>query len=618
MQIAAPHRLRAQTVGFARDHHEGRHRDVGADHIGAGAVPHQRGFLRLGTDHVAGRVAQIQQRHVMRVAKLHETRRFVRRVAVDRPPEMQGIVGDDPHRPSLDAQQGGNHAKAESRADLQHRVRVGQRADQRAHVIGAHAVLRHGMAQQALIGAVPVLHTPLEVGEVLPRHPGRRGLVRNSDVHHAVGHLDGHRPDFLRPVDAEAAALDHRRTGHADGGVRGRDDDIAAAKQHRVAGEAAARGDADHRHQAAQPRELVERVAGAAKDRDGIGIAAAPAAAFGEDHRRQPPFLGEFVHPVLFPVVLLALRAGHDGVIVGARHDAAGFLGKSIAIDVRQTHDEAVGGGIVDQPFEGRGGAARGDGQRAIFDEGTGIDEGVEVLARGALTGRAAPRDRRRTGRVVCFRLPRQHFREIGTDQVEIDLPRRRRDAVRAAGFLDEQQGMALEDGIAGRDRHDPHDAAQGSGDLVLHLHGFHHQQGLAAAHARAFRDFQTDDGALHGRGDPRGAVRALNVRCEDVWCEEVWREEVWRGSGLLRRRIRPLASAGPIRRVLPQGDHGERIGGREPDTGGARRAGRGGRFKPQPRPRFPGARDQGADLLLDKTRMRLARQQDGMPQQRL
>ena len=46
---------------------------------------------------------------------------------------------------------------------------VGERVDQRAHVVAAQAVFRHHVAQLALVGAAPVFGAALEVGHVLPR-----------------------------------------------------------------------------------------------------------------------------------------------------------------------------------------------------------------------------------------------------------------------------------------------------------------------------------------------------------------------------------------------------------------------------------------------------------------
>ena len=69
---------------------------------------------------------------------------------------------------------------------------------------------------------------------------------------------------------------------------RGRDDDVAAAEQGGVAGEAAAGDDADQRHPAAQAREAGEGRDVQAGDDRHVDVARPAAAAFGEQHHRQP------------------------------------------------------------------------------------------------------------------------------------------------------------------------------------------------------------------------------------------------------------------------------------------------------------------------------------------
>ena len=138
-------------------------------------------------------------------------------------------------------------------AQLQHRTGIAQRLDHIADVIDAQPVLRDRAPEQALIGAIPVRQRALEIGEIFLGHRHRFGFVLHHHVDHAVGRLHRHGPDILRVEHAQPAAFDHRRPAHADGGILGRDDHIAAAQQRRIAGEAVAGIDADQRH---QPRQL--------------------------------------------------------------------------------------------------------------------------------------------------------------------------------------------------------------------------------------------------------------------------------------------------------------------------------------------------------------------------
>ena len=197
------------------------------------------------------------------------------------PERCVGVVGDDAERPALDADEGGHHAEAEVRPQLEHRAGVGQRLDDRAHVVDAQPVLRNDAAQAALVGALPGVDrapgsTRGTAWRRAPPRPRRRPRCRRrrSAPARAIG------ADLFRPEDAEPAALDHRRPAHADVRVRRRDHHVAAAEQRGVAGEAAARVDADQRHQAAQPAEEVEGHAVEAGDAGRVGVA--------RDARRRP------------------------------------------------------------------------------------------------------------------------------------------------------------------------------------------------------------------------------------------------------------------------------------------------------------------------------------------
>src|SRR5262249_20608362 len=93
------------------------------------------------------------------------------------------------------------------------------------------------------------------------------------------------RADLLGPEDAQTAALDHRRAAHAQRGVLGGDDHVAAAEDRGVARKAAAGIDA---HQRDRPGELAPELE-AAGEAAALGVAGPPAAALGEEHRRRPP-----------------------------------------------------------------------------------------------------------------------------------------------------------------------------------------------------------------------------------------------------------------------------------------------------------------------------------------
>ena len=149
---------------------------------------------------------------------------------------------------------------------------------------------------------------------------------------------------------------------------------------------------------------------------------------------------------------------------------------------------------------------------------------------------------------------------EVGADVVEVDCGR----GVLAGRFdfarLDEDERVALEDGIAGRDGEPAHEPAERRRDDVLHLHRFHDEQLLAFADEVAFGHVDLDDRALEGRDDGGRAFGAMCGRC----CH-------W-------RRRRGWCGGRRARAGLPVVEHGQRIAGVDLHASEARTTGRGRR----------------------------------------
>ena len=161
----------------------------------------------------------------------------------------------------------------EALAQERDRAGVGQRLDRsaRRRRRGARARARR---RAAAPGRAPrqLGAGALEVAEQALGHRGRLGLVGDHDVDDAVGRLHRHRADVVGRDDAEPAALDHRRPAHAERDVLGRHDQVRAAGDHGVAGEAAPGDDGDPRHHARQPRPQRERARVAARRRPGWSV----------------------------------------------------------------------------------------------------------------------------------------------------------------------------------------------------------------------------------------------------------------------------------------------------------------------------------------------------------
>src|SRR5439155_892269 len=103
--------------------------------------------------------------------------------------------------------------------------------------------MKPGVSQSETIGGLPIRHGALEIGQVFLRNARRLLLVLDEDVDDAIGRLERDRTDLGRMIDAEAAAFDHGGAAHADRGVLGGDDDIAASEHRGIAGEAIAGDD---------------------------------------------------------------------------------------------------------------------------------------------------------------------------------------------------------------------------------------------------------------------------------------------------------------------------------------------------------------------------------------
>ena len=239
-----------------------------------------------------------------------------------------------------------------------------------AHVVQPQPVLRHGVPQAPLVGRVPGGHRPLEVGEIFLRDVDGLVLVLDQDVDDAVRDLDGHRPHLLGRVDAESAALDHRRPAHAERRALGRDDHVAARDQRGVAGERAAVHDRDQRHQPAQLREGRERVR---VDRDAGADVVLPrpaAAALAEQDDRQLEALRQLEHPVLLVVIAVPLRARQHGVVVVDDDGAGARLVEQRAVDGAHAGDHAVARRVLAQRLDGVSLVLPRDDERPVFLEG--------------------------------------------------------------------------------------------------------------------------------------------------------------------------------------------------------------------------------------------------------
>ena len=254
-----------------------------------------------------GRVAQEQQRQVEGVAQLHEARGLVGAVAVDRAAEVRRVVGDErrsggprcgPARSPCRARSGGA-ARAPSRC---RRASRSPRARRRRAAGSPGSTL----AQQPLVGARP------------SRRAGPGSTTRYCFATRTASASSATATSTtpFGTCTSIGPTSSGRKTPRPPPSIiagppmpmfesRGRDDDVAAAEQRGVAGEAAARA----RCRPAAPGRSGARRGGRPcvsrpGDAERVGVAGPAAAALGEEHDRQAPLLGELEHAVLLAVVL--------------------------------------------------------------------------------------------------------------------------------------------------------------------------------------------------------------------------------------------------------------------------------------------------------------------------
>jgi hypothetical protein len=113
------------------------------------------GAFGVGADHEARGVAEGDDGEVERVAQLQEPGALVGGVGVDRAAEDLRVVRDQADGAAFDADESGDDGLAEALAQFQYRVRVGEGGDEGTDVVGAQAVLGDGVAEEALVRALP-------------------------------------------------------------------------------------------------------------------------------------------------------------------------------------------------------------------------------------------------------------------------------------------------------------------------------------------------------------------------------------------------------------------------------------------------------------------------------
>src|SRR5580658_6930945 len=171
------------------------------------------------------------------------------------------------------------------------------------HVVGAAAILGQDGTQfcRAIAVARGGLHS-VQFQEGFGQS-NSVGLVMSDEVDRTGRLVDRHGAYGVRLDDPEAAALNHRRSAHADGGTFDCNGDVAAAEESSIAGETPTGGDPNRSHLPGQGGEGMEGLGVEAGDNRMVRISGASASTLGEEHDRQTLAPDKVEEPVLLLMV---------------------------------------------------------------------------------------------------------------------------------------------------------------------------------------------------------------------------------------------------------------------------------------------------------------------------
>ncbi len=206
-------------------------------------------------------------------------------------------------------------------------------------------------------------------------------------------------------------------------------------------------------------------------------------------------------------MVLHALRAGEDGVVVRDGDRSRRLRPEQLGVDGADATDEPVGGRVGDQVVEAAPAPLAGDHDRAVLDERAVVDEVVDVLAGRAPLPGAPFGDGIGTRLVETDAMALQHVGEIGAHHrraVDGRRPHRHgRGCLLVVGDgLQAHQQIAGHHGRPDGDGQLGHPTAFIGGHVVVHLHRLDEDEHGARSHDVAGRDLERHDRALQRAAD--------------------------------------------------------------------------------------------------------------------
>ncbi|MCY1218013.1 hypothetical protein D9M72_299460 [compost metagenome] len=245
-------------------------------------------------------------------------------------------------------------------------------------------------------------------------------------------------------------------------------------------------------------------------------------------------------------MVALALRAGQHGGVIG-QHRAARALGREqAAVDRAGAGDEAIGRRVGDQVGFAAAARLRRHRQAAVFAEAAGIAQVADVLARGALAARAAPRHGIGAGGVVEEGMAVEHALQVGADGRRVGRFGLAFGMGTCIGRLQHQHDLAFGHLRAGIGAQVDHAAGALRHDGVLHLHRVEHGDGLAGLDQRVLGR-QFDHAPGHRRAHRAQAFAQLFIEAGGAGRGRHG------GRGAARQRLPGRVLRGNLRRALQQ-----------------------------------------------------------------
>ena len=159
---------------------------------------------------------------------------------------------------------------------------------------------------------------------------------------------------------------------------------------------------------------------------------------------------GDLEQPVFLAMILRALRSGENGVVVREHRATCMRLVEQVTVHAADARDHPVGRCLLDEILNRPTAALSGDDQRPVFDERPGVDQIVDVLARGAMSGLSPAGNGVGPTIVQADGMSIERFGEVRPHGVEIDIRGALVVMSGVVGCVEQYQQASFEDRITG------------------------------------------------------------------------------------------------------------------------------------------------------------------------